>query len=76
MGSLLALLKPLMDFLAKFFAAVFIEANKTPAVEEEVRLEEGDLAGPDPSEYDGLYGVLHRDQGEEDDCDGEPAADT
>jgi len=58
----------ILDLLVSFFAKIFIEANKTPAIQEEVKLEEGNLVDPHPSEYDGMYGVCSGDQGEADSC--------
>jgi len=66
----------LWGLLKDLLVSVFMEANKTPAIEEEVDLEEGNLAEPKPLDYAGLYGLRNRDQGEAVDSDGESETDT
>ena len=56
----------IFSFLSDVFVKIFMEAQSTPAIEEEVHVEEGNLAAPDESDYDGLYGLSNSgDQAEE-----------
>jgi len=51
----------LIAFVKSIIVDVFMKAQETPAIKEEVDVQEGTAVAPDPDFYAGLYGMQRRD---------------
>jgi len=54
-----------LNFLKGFLVDVFIKANTTPGVENDITVQNGDAKRPPKSYYADKYGLHNRDKGKE-----------
>ena len=59
------MIKAIISVLSEMFSAFFMATQKTPGIESEISLEEGNLDIPVDDDFRGLYGLHNGNQAEE-----------